>query len=207
MANLVLHTLPPSPFNAKVRLALGVKGLAYDTVACSGFDGREAIVEASGQPLTPVLQHEGRSIHDSFGIVRYLDSNFEGPSLFRESREGMRAIESWENLTRFGLGPVLGQVINGLMDGKTPADLEPFNQMFNEFMPRVEATLEQRPFLVDNEISAADLGIAPFAHYGMVDTSTLDPTSLPGMIAGVLRLSPRFTKTREWTERVMKNDK
>ncbi len=207
MADLTLLTLPPSPFNTKVRLALGVKGLEYDTVACSGFDGREAMVEATGQPLTPVLKHEGRSIYDSFGIVRYLDANFEGPRLFRDSREGMRDIEGWENLTRFGLGPVLGQIINGLMDGKSPADLEPFNKMYNEFMPRVEAALEQRAFLVDSEISTADLAIAPFAHFGLVDTSTLDPQSLPGMITGVLRLSPRFAKIREWTERVMQNDK
>lgn len=207
MADLTLLTLPPSPFNIKVRLALGLKGLAYDTVACSGFDDREAMVESTGQPLTPVLQHEGRSIYDSFGIVRYLDANFEGPRLFRESREGMREIEGWENLTRFGLGPIFGQVINGLMDGKTPADLEPFNRMYNEYFPQVEAKLEQRAFLVDSEISTGDLAIAPFAHYGIVDTSTLDPQSLPGMLAGVLRLSPRLAKTREWTERIMQNDK
>lgn len=207
MSDLTLFTLPPSPFNIKVRLALGAKGLAYESVACTGFDGREAMVEATGQPLTPILQHEGRSIYDSFGIVRYLDANFEGPRLYRESREGMREIEGWENLTRFGLGPVFGQTINGLMEGKTPADLEPFNRMYNEYVPQIEAALEQHEFLVDNELSAADLAIAPFLHYGTLDASTLDPQALSGMIAGVLRLSPRFAKTREWTERVMQNDK
>ena len=63
MNNLKLYTLPLSPYNIKVRLALKLKGLTFESVEYAGFDDREEVVKVSGQPLTPVLTDGDKAIY------------------------------------------------------------------------------------------------------------------------------------------------
>ena len=78
---LELYQIGGSPNNVRVRIALGFKGLAYDTwdlpmeTGQFPFD-RSRLVELSGQPRTPVLKHGEVVIFDSGGILRYLEANF-----------------------------------------------------------------------------------------------------------------------------------
>lgn len=207
MTKLILHTLPPSPFNAKVRLALNLKGIDYDTVLVQGFDGREAIVEATGQPLTPVIIDGDRKIFDSFAILRYLDANFGGPRLYSNTREGMREIERWEDLSRNGYGPALGLMLNMVIEGKQDADtIALVNRLFDQLTVRVEQALENNAYLTGDAISAADLAIAPFIHFAASDPESSPEKSLGRAVSAVLHLGPRHVHTRTWVEGVMAHD-
>ncbi|QDU82974.1 Glutathione S-transferase GstB [Planctomycetes bacterium Pla163] len=208
MTKLVLHTLPPSPFNTKVRLALSFKGLDYDTVEVHGFDGREAIVEATGQPLTPVIVDGDRKVFDSFAILRYLDANFDGPRLYSNTREGMREIERWEDLSRNGYGPALGLMLNMVISGEQNADtITLVNKLFDQLTVRVEQALEKNAFLTGDAITAADLAIAPFIHFASSDPESSPEKSLGRAVSTVLHLGARHARTRAWVERVMAYDR
>ncbi|MEZ5979979.1 MAG: glutathione S-transferase family protein [Planctomycetota bacterium] len=208
MTRLTLHLLPPSPNNKKVLLALKLKGLDFDTVLYNGFDGREAIVEATGQPLTPVLEDDGKRVYDSYGIMRYLDANFGGPKLYASTRGGMREIERWEDLARNGIAPLMGLVLGMAIEGKVDADRAALaNRTLNQLAVRIEDALQNSPYLMGDEPNAADLTLAPFVGPATVDPEKLDKGTLFRFVAENLRLSARFAKTHAWVERVMAIDR
>lgn len=206
MNKLKLLTLPLSPFNTKVRLALKWKGLSFDTVAFEGFDGREEVIKASGQPLTPVLMDGDKAVYDSFGILRYLDANFPGPKLFSEDRETQQKIQEWE---RFGfeLGGILrlvaGQAFSNEIDDAATAKAQ---AMLDQVPQVLEEALANQPYLMGEQPNAADFSTATFLRYTTVE----DPTSLePGpmrFVAERLTLGSQFPRTREWIQRIMEID-
>lgn len=115
----VLYQLAPSFNSRKVRYALGFKGVDYTTVEI-GDSNSQQVIDVSGQPLTPVLQHGEAVMFDSGAIVRYIDANIPGPRLFSPNVEEMKAIENWETRAKKEiLTPymkMIGQVKSGNMD-------------------------------------------------------------------------------------------
>ena len=76
-----------SPNSVKVRVALEVKGLEYETQEMFAAD-REPIVRASGWPLVPVLVDGAVTMRDSAAILQYLEANYrDAPSLTPVSRD------------------------------------------------------------------------------------------------------------------------
>lgn len=206
MTTLHLLTLPPSPFNTKVRLALKYKGLSFRSTEVQGFDDREEVIQASGQPLTPVLVDGDKAIYDSFAIMRYLDANFPGPKLFSENRECQQKIQEWE---RFGfeLGGILrlvaSQAFNQGIDDAATAKAQ---AMLDQIPQVIEEALAEQPYLMGEQPNAADFSTATFLRYATVE----DPASLPEgpmrFVAERLTLGPQFPKTRAWVQRIMEID-
>ncbi len=64
----------------KVRRALDLKGVAYETLDISPMD-RNSVIEASGQALVPVLLDEGRAVADSTRILLHLEERYPDPPL------------------------------------------------------------------------------------------------------------------------------
>jgi maleylacetoacetate isomerase len=70
----------------RVRIALNLKGLAYDTVPVNLIrDGGEQhapeYAATNPQKLVPVLQHGGRAIRQSLAVIEYLDETWPSPPL------------------------------------------------------------------------------------------------------------------------------
>jgi glutathione S-transferase len=80
MGTLKLIQIPFSHNCVKVRVALGLKGLRYDTRDIAPMD-RASVVAASGQGLVPVLLHDGEAIADSTAILLHLEQRFPDPPL------------------------------------------------------------------------------------------------------------------------------
>lgn len=204
MSNRTLFTLPPSPNNIKVRLALQLKGLEY-TPHPVDFEHREEVVAASGQPLTPVLVDGDRVIYDSHGILRYLDANYPGPALFRADRDEQRAIQDWETFAK-GIGSalslVLRQALSGEIDEAATAEAQ---GMLDGLLPQLERALADGDFLMGDAPNAADLSVAPFLKYVVEDPAAM--AEGPGrFIAERMHLSADFPRTRAWVERVLQLD-
>jgi len=75
-----LIQIPFSHNCVKVRVALGLKGLAYETLDIAPMD-RASVVAASGQGLVPVLLDGPRAIADSTAILLYLEDRHPDPPL------------------------------------------------------------------------------------------------------------------------------
>ncbi|PCJ53491.1 MAG: hypothetical protein COA70_09360 [Planctomycetota bacterium] len=205
MKNLKLYTLPLSPYNTKVRLALKLKGLDFESIEFAGFDDRDPVVEVSGQPLTPVLTDGDKAVYDSFAILRYLDANFPGPRLYSADRVRQQKIQEWE---RFGselggiLGMVLTQAINNEIDEKATEQA----QALLDTVPQVlEDALSNSRYLMGDDISAADLSLVPFLSFTVWKAEQVEHP-LAKFVAERLQLSASFPKTRAWIESVMELD-
>jgi len=75
-----LIQIPFSHNCVKVRVALGFKGLTYETQDIAPMD-RASVLSASGQGLVPVLLEDGRAIADSTEILLYLEERHPDPPL------------------------------------------------------------------------------------------------------------------------------
>jgi glutathione S-transferase len=78
---LRLYCAPWSTNVERVALALAHKGLAAERVWIDYAD-RSPVVAVSGQPLVPVLEHDGTVVSDSLQILRYLEERWPDPPLF-----------------------------------------------------------------------------------------------------------------------------
>lgn len=206
MSQFTLLTLPPSPNNVKVRLALKLKGLSYDAKEFA-FDDREEVIAKSGQPLTPVLLDGDTVVYDSFGILRYLDANWPEPRLFSESREGQQAIQAWERFAVSEVGASLGPLIGSFLSGTDdPALNASVQSAFDELPKKVEEALTDAPYLGGGSPNAADITVAPFFHFAAADPNEF-PEGSPGRFAAErCHLGEQFPRTRAWVGRVMAID-
>jgi glutathione S-transferase len=78
---LRLYCAPWSTNVERVALALAHKGLAVERVWIDYAD-RTPVLAVSGQPLVPVLEHDGHVVSDSQRILRYLEQRWPEPPLF-----------------------------------------------------------------------------------------------------------------------------
>ena len=146
MSGIILHQYDSSPFTEKVRICLGIKGLAWQAV-----DQPVIIPKPDLTPLTggyrriPVMQIGADVYCDSALIVRELDRRYPTPSLFPAGNKGQaNAVEIWAEKALFQ-SAVLA-IFGTLGDGVDPA-----------FIKDREA-LSGQPFNV-----AAMKALAPFA--------------------------------------------
>lgn len=81
-----LYSYFRSSASYRVRIALNLKGQAYDTVPVhllnqGGEQFLPAFSELNPQSLVPVLAHEGRNLTQSLAMLEYLEERFPMPAL------------------------------------------------------------------------------------------------------------------------------
>lgn len=207
MATLRLYDLAPSPNNVKVRLALGYKGVAYERIAVDPAD-RTTVVAATGQPLTPAIEHGAVRLFDSSAILRYIDANLPGPRLFSADRDTMKAIENWEQRGKTQVQPCIGRVF-GQFFAPTPDPKEcaAASKALNEATADIETRLAASKYLVGDAVTAADLSIAPFVAMGDLAGKDVKPGTPHAFFQKHLELGPGRERTREWARRIMAFDR
>lgn len=92
-----LIQIPFSHNCVKVRVALGLKGIPFETQDIAPMD-RAPVVRASGQGLVPVLIDGGRAVADSTAILLYLEERYPNPALVPAepaSRAECLVLEDW----------------------------------------------------------------------------------------------------------------
>ncbi|MCG8440456.1 MAG: glutathione S-transferase N-terminal domain-containing protein, partial [Caulobacterales bacterium] len=95
---LVLHDFPRSSACFRVRIALGLKGLAYESRLVDfrkNAQRSDAYLTLSPAGLVPVLEHEGRVITQSMTIMRYLDRLAPEPRLLPDDSDAARHVEEF----------------------------------------------------------------------------------------------------------------
>lgn len=201
---VTLTQLPPSPNNIKIRVALGLKGIEADYVDIDLQNDRQGLVELSGQPLTPAIKHKEAVLFGSGAILRYLDANFrdQGPRLFCEQTERMREIEAWEHFANHEFALVFLYVVRQYFKGEDdPAATKQAQDLIEKLAPKIEAALEDQPFLLGDAPTAADVTLYPWVSYTTIP-GELPEGSPAAFFASRIQLPAEFSKTRAWVGRM-----
>ena len=87
---LILHHYPQSPVSEKVRVVLGIKGLAWKSVLIPRLPPKPNLMPLTGgYRLTPVMQIGADIYCDTKCIIREIERRFPSPTLFPGGAEGM----------------------------------------------------------------------------------------------------------------------
>ncbi|MFC1746538.1 glutathione S-transferase family protein [Candidatus Riflebacteria bacterium] len=207
MKKLTLFEIGPSPNCMKARLALNLKGLEYEKVAID-FQNRSRVIEVSTQPLVPVLKHGDTVIFDSRGILRYLDANVKKePRLYSDDSMKLRVIEGWEDYANTELFKSLGMAFHqALAEEKDEIIISSANQLLASLTEKIENALQEKPFLLGNEICAADITAVPILFYTVIPAEKVPDNPISQFISANLKLGTGREKTREWVEKVAELD-
>jgi glutathione S-transferase len=144
MSDIILHHFDISPFAEKVRVALGVKGLAWHSVQIPLVLPKPDLTALTGgYRKTPVMQIGADIYCDTQRIVKELDTRFAGPSLFPNGTEGLcQALASWSDLMLFRPGAGLSMGTNRDL----PEDIKRDRFAFFDFLDE-DSLAQQLPHL------------------------------------------------------------
>jgi len=187
-------------------MALGFKGIEYTRKPLEmsvPFGDRSEIIELSGQPRTPVLQHGETVIFDSNGIVRYLEANVKRePSLFTTDYAEFGELEAWEQFGRGRFGSSIGALFGmATASGGTPEAVLQANENFYEVTGELEERLKDRDYLVCGRTTNADLAVVALANLATLSDEAAQQSEILGFFKEHLHLGVRRERTRAWIER------
>jgi len=203
-----------SPFVRKVRVAMALKGLAYELCEISIFDPPDWFSSISPLRRIPVLRDRDRGgavLNDSSVICHYLDmAHPESPLLPEDPWERARAlwIEEYmdtEFAFRMGMGlfrtryvyPLMGQPVDEALVQKTLTKHAP------RFYRYLEGEIAGKDWFAGSALSLADIAVATqFANMRYVREAP-DPALYPALAAYVARtLALPIFATLEQEEKV-----
>lgn len=149
-----------SPYCARVKMALALKGLAYETVPVP-FTGIAAIADGAYKTV-PVLEDGDRRVVDSFAIARYLDEAYPHRPLFAPGAAGVAAARFVEGALFAGLhAGAMPLVAKPIHDRLQPADQSYFRTSREA---RLGRTLEEAFANHEAQLAAFAKLFAPLRH-------------------------------------------
>ena len=207
MHGLILHHFDASPYAEKVRLLLGIKGLAWDSVQVPMVSPKPDLTALTGgYRKTPVLQVGADVYCDTSGIARELERRHPQPSLWPDGGAGLPfALAGWGD-RYFEPGAGLAMSLNELPEDLLKDRREFFTHMdFASFAPRrthLFAQVRAHAALVEDQLADGRAflgGDRP----GLVDATAWYPLWMArGYVAVTPALVAGFERLLAWEERV-----
>lgn len=208
MNELILHHFDWSPYAEKVRVLLGIKGLAWRSVQIPMIMPKPDLTALTGgYRKTPVLQVGADIYCDTNCIARELERRHPVPTLFPDGGRGLAlALASWaERFFDAGSGLAMG------LNDELPADLlkdrrEFFSHMdfgsLRERAPHLFTQLLAHVSLVEEQLADGRpylLGDRP----GLADASAYYVLWMArGFVAAVNTMLTPYEKVARWEERM-----
>ena len=180
----------------RVALALAHKGVEVESVVIE-YSDRTPVLEASGQPLVPVLvEDDGTVIADSRRILRHLEATRPDPPLFPAEpshRAGLDVFFEW-------FDEVWKVPPNAIADDDPGADeVARLSARMDAWQDVFEGLLAGSDHLL-GEFSAADCLAYPFLRYSALDESP-DDEPFHHVLVEHLKLDGR-PRLASWIERM-----
>ena len=185
---IILHQYDNSPFSEKVRVCLGIKGLAWSAVDQPVIMPKPDLIPLTGgYRKIPVMQIGADIYCDSQLICRELERRFDGPSIFPTGDVGTaQALQQWTDKAVFGAAVAL-------IFGGIGADVP-------EAFRKDREKMSGRPF--DPAAMAAGIPIMAEqlrAHLTWIDQQLADGRSFlsgeaPGLVDAVAFYNPWFIR-------------
>ena len=210
MSDVILHHYPESPFAEKVRVAFGVKGLAWRSVIIPRIMPKPDLMPLTGgYRKTPVMQIGGDIYCDTQCILREIERRFPEPSFYRGVDAGTaNALSYWTDRNLFS--PAVGIAFGRMGESYGPEFLADRAKMSGREID-VARLKAAAPMFVDTlrpQLAWFDAMLAdgrPFLqgqHPTLVDCSLYNPC---WFIRGAVGLAPplsEFPRLIAWLDRI-----
>ena len=96
MSQVILHHYPLSPYSEKIRLALGLKGVSWNSVEIPAWTPRPKLTPMTGgYRRTPILQVGAQFYCDTLHILRAIEELGSSGSLYPKGQEGLAKAVGW----------------------------------------------------------------------------------------------------------------
>jgi glutathione S-transferase len=157
LTKVQIHGFAPSTYTRTARLTCIEKGVPYDLVP---LDFRSELHEKLHPFLKmPVLIYGGVRLYETLAICSYVDRAFSGPQLTpHEPAEHARMLQ-WVSVA---IDYLYRQLVVTLREDHPPSEERAKVQQSTAL---IEATLQNRRYLVGHELSLADLFVAPMVEF------------------------------------------
>ncbi|MCV0440775.1 MAG: glutathione S-transferase family protein [Hydrogenophaga sp.] len=214
MSDLILHHYATSPFSEKVRLMLGHKGLAWQSVNIPRILPKpDVIALTGGYRRTPFLQIGADIYCDTALICDVLEHRQPEPPLYPEHQKGVaRVLAQWADHTLFWAAMAYNLSPKGaaaLFAGQPPEAAQAFGAdrgamrsnmtslrpgdataAYRSYLRRLSTMVEEQPFLLGSAPCVADFA----AYHPLWFSRVVNPA-----MAGILDATPHVI---EWMDRM-----
>lgn len=152
MTTLRLHSYFRSSTSVRIRVALALKGLAYDYVSWNlraGEQSSEAYRAVNPQGLVPALEVDGLALTQSLAIVEYLDERFPNPPLLPADAAGRARVRAFAGMIGCDIHPLNNLRVLRQLEARFAAGPEAqadwFRHWVGETFPALEHMLAASP--------------------------------------------------------------
>ncbi|MEM7169001.1 MAG: glutathione S-transferase family protein [Pseudomonadota bacterium] len=182
---LQIYGLPISTYTAKVRIALGLKGVNYEMVPPPGGYSSPSYKAIVPLGTMPGLKHGEFVISESDVLIEYIDETQPGPKILPggpAERARHRLLARYHDLW---LEPHLRRSFAHVNPtARKDEVLSPLLDRFQERLTKLEDLVEPAPYFVGSEIGLGDIAFPP--------TLTLAEILLP-LFGRDVRYGPKMT--------------
>lgn len=207
---LILHHFDASPFAEKVRLALGIKGLSWNSVEIPMVMPKPKLTALTGgYRKTPVLQIGADVYCDTRRIAIELENRFPSPSLFPDGRLALAmALTPWSDDRCFRPGAALSMGTNGDLPEPVLADRRAFFDFLDfstlsERLPHYFSQFQAQLALLDRMLAEGDAPCLAGDAPGWVDVLAYFPLWMArGNIANSGELVESLPSLLSWERRM-----
>jgi glutathione S-transferase len=177
---ITLYDADRCPYCARVRIVLAEKGIEYETVQVDLDDRPAWIYEKNPLGKVPVFEEDTFVLPESAVVNEYLEERFPEPAMWPvdpgERALGRLLVFRFDDLSR---------PYYALRRGEDGA-----GDRFGAALARLDAVLEERPYLSGREFGLADAAYIPWILRAR-DRLGFDLSSLGALSAWVERLTAR----------------
>ncbi|HKT43949.1 MAG TPA: glutathione S-transferase family protein [Gaiellaceae bacterium] len=149
---LTLYDAPRCPYCARVRIVLAEKGVELETIEVDLDDRPAWIYEKNATGRVPVVEEDGWTLPESAVIMEYLEERYPEPPLLAADPAD-RALAR----LRIFRHDAFTKPYYALRRGEPGAEA-----LFAEQLDRLDATLEERPWLGGARYGLADIAYVPW---------------------------------------------
>ena len=198
---MLLYHDPRAPNPRRVRIFLAEKGVAYDTIEVLIANGANQSLEFRKKnplALLPVLElADGRILHESMAICRYIEELYPEPNLFGSDPWERAVIEQWNRHAELELLIPTAMVFrntNEFWAGKikqAPDFAEIMREVLSTRFDWLEHELTNREYLAGPRFSVADITALCAIDFGRVNKTCIAAETHPHLAAWHARVSAR----------------
>ena len=201
MSQFTVYSVPGSPYGRAVLATLEEKSITYRFSAVAPGSARnEPHISRHPFGRVPVLEHDGYLIYETQAILRYLDRVLPRPALTPADPKVAGLMDQLMNICDWYLMQGVNNVIGfHRIVGPRVLGLTPNEAAIAEAMPRAHVVfnslsrlLGTKPYLADEQVTLADMLIAPHLDFLALTPEWTPLTSAtPNLVSWLQRMNTR----------------